>query len=61
MTAYEMSESKINILTEINYLEREIDGNNTGTVLLTNKEVKEIVNALKKCTGILDYALKCKG
>lgn len=60
MTAYEMCESKIKILTQINYLEREMD-NETDTVLLTNGEVTDVVNALKDCLTILDDALIRKG
>lgn len=56
MTAYEMCESKIKILTQINYLEGEMD-NETETVLLTNGEVTDVVNALKDCLTILDDAL----
>lgn len=60
MTAYEMCESKIKILTQINYLEGEMD-NETDTVLLTNGEITDVVSALKDCLTILDDALIRKG
>ena len=60
MTAYEICEKKIQILTEINYLNREVAGNNTETVLFSNDEVNEIINHLNTCITMLDEALKAK-
>lgn len=58
LTAYELSEKKNRILNQIEYLEQESDQNNTETVLLTNGEVGEIVEALKECVAFIDRRLK---
>lgn len=60
MTAYEMSEKKIKLLSKINILTNYLD-NNTKTVLLTNNEVEEIVDVLNDCILLLDENLKSKG
>ena len=61
MTAFEMSEKKIEVLDTIRYLNHETDYNNTETVLLTNSEVGKIVECLNVCVEALDMALKGKG
>lgn len=58
MTAYDLSEYKVMILKEENYLKREKDSNNTETVLLTNEEVEKILDMLSLCRIIIDDALK---
>ncbi len=58
MTAYDLSEYKIMILKEQNYLKRECDGNNTETVLLTNDEVGRILDVLSVCTLVIDEILR---
>jgi hypothetical protein len=57
MTALEISDDKVKVLRQISYLHGEIDGNNTGTVLLTNDEVMNIVEALEKSVKIMNSVL----
>lgn len=58
ITAYELSEKKNRILNQIGYLEQESHQNNTETVLLTNGEVGEIIEALKECVDVINKRLK---
>lgn len=58
MTAYDLSEYKIMILKEENYLKRECDGNNTETVLLSNDEVGSILDVFSVCKLVIDEALR---
>ena len=58
MTAYDLSEYKIIILKQENYLEKEKDGNNTETVLLTNEEVEKILDIFSICRRVIDDALR---
>ena len=58
MTAYDLSEYKIMILKQENYLKTEKDGNNTETVLLTNEEVEKILDIFSVCRTVIDDALR---
>ena len=58
MTAYDLSEYKIMILKEVNYLESECEQNNTETVLLTNEEVEKILDLFSVCRTVIDDALR---
>lgn len=58
MTAYDLSEYKIMILEQENYLKEEKDGNNTETVLLTNEEVEKILDMFSICRIVIDDALR---
>lgn len=57
MTAYELSDKKIQILRMINYLNGEI-GSNAGTVVFTDSEVVDIVNTMCSCISVIDEMLK---
>lgn len=57
MNAYELSEKKIKIIQQANYLRDEV-GSNTGTVLLTDNEVLDIVESLEECVGFINERLK---
>lgn len=57
MTAFDYCEKKINILKTISCL-NEYLYNDTGTVLLTNDEVQDIIVSLKDCSTIIDEKLK---
>lgn len=57
MNAYELSEKKNKIIGQANYLRSEI-GSNTKTVLLTDEEVLNIVDALEECVGFINERLK---
>ena len=58
MTAYDLSEYKLIILKEENYLKREKDSNNTETVLLTNEEVEKILDIFSVCRTVIDDVLR---
>lgn len=60
MTAYELSEFKIQLLTQKQYLAGEL-GTDSETVLLTDKEVQDVITALDTCMCILDENLRMKG
>lgn len=57
MTAYDLSEKKIQILRMINYLNGEI-GSNAETVVFTDSEVLDIVNTMNSCISVIDEMLK---
>lgn len=46
MTAYDLSEKKNKILNRIGWLKDETE-NNTGTVVLSNDEVNDVIDCLK--------------
>ena len=46
MTAYDLSEKKNKILNRIGWLKGETE-NNTGTVVLSNDEVNDVIDCLK--------------
>lgn len=58
MTAYDLSEYKLIILKEENYLKREKNSNNTETVLLTNEEVEKILDIFSVCRTVIDDVLR---
>ena len=58
MTAYDLSEVKLMIIKQENYLAGEIDTNNTETVLLTNVEISKILDVFSSCKMIIDDALR---
>ncbi len=58
MNAFELSEKKNKIIITINYLTREMDCNNTDTVLLTNDEVREIIESMQECVDFINEKLK---
>ena len=57
MTAYDLSEKKIQILRMVNYLNGEI-GTNAETVVFTDSEVVNIVNTMNSCISVIDEMLK---
>lgn len=57
MNAYELSEKKNKIIQQSNYLRGEV-GSNAETVLLTDDEVLNIVEALEECVGFINERLK---
>lgn len=57
MNAYELSEKKNKIIQQANYLRGEV-GSNAETVLLTDDEVLNIVEALEECVGFINERLK---
>lgn len=57
MNAYELSEKKNKILRQVQYLRGET-GSDTGTVLLTDDEVINIVEALEESVGFMNERLK---
>lgn len=57
MTAYELSEKKNKILRQIEYLHQETN-NDTGTVLLTNDEVLNVIESLNECLETINEQLK---
>ena len=58
MNAYELSERKNSVLAEVRYLQREAEGNNTDTVLLTNEEVADVIGNLNFVVEMIDSVLK---
>ena len=58
MTAYDLSEIKLMIIKQENYLSGEIDSNNTETVLLTNNEISKILDIFSTCKLMIDDALR---
>lgn len=57
VNAYELSEKKNKIIEQANYLRSEIDSN-IKTVLLTDEEVLNIVDALEECVDFINERLK---
>lgn len=57
MNAYELSEKKNKILRQAEYLRAET-GSDTGTVLLTDDEVMNVVEALEESVGFINERLK---
>lgn len=57
MTAYDLSEKKVQILRMINYLTGEI-GSTAETVVFTDSEVVDIVNTMNSCISVIDEMLK---
>lgn len=57
MTAYELSEKKVQILRMINYLNGEI-GSTAETVVFTDSEVVDIVNTMNSCISVINEMLK---
>ena len=58
MTAYDLSEIKLMIIKQENYLSGEIDTNNTETVLLTNNEISKILDIFSACKLMIDDSLR---
>lgn len=58
MTAYDLSEIKLMIIEQENYLSGEIDSNNTETVLLTNTEISKILDIFSACKLMIDDSLR---
>lgn len=58
MTAYDLSEIKLMIIKQENYLSGEIDSNNTETVLLTNTEISKILDIFSACKLMIDDSLR---
>ena len=58
MTAYDLSEVKLMIIKQENYLSGEIDSNNTETVLLTNDEISKILDIFSACKMMIDDSLR---
>lgn len=57
MTAYDLSEKKVQILRMINYLNGEI-GSTAETVVFTDSELLDIVNTMNSCICVIDEMLK---
>ena len=57
MNAYELSEKKNKIIRQAEYLRGETRSD-TGTVLLTDDEVLNIVEVLEECVGFINERLK---
>lgn len=58
MTAYDLSEIKLMIIKQENYLKGEIDSNNTEKVLLTNAEISKILDIFSACKLMIDDSLR---
>lgn len=57
MTAYELSEKKVQILRMINYLNGEI-GTSAEAVCFSDSELLDIVNTMNSCISVIDEMLK---
>lgn len=57
MTAYDLSEKKVQILRMINYLNGEI-GTSAKEVCFSDSEVLDIVNTMNSCISVIDEMLK---
>lgn len=56
MTAYDLSEKKNKLINRMEWLNQETD-NDTGTVLLSNNEVKDIIDCMGECVDFINLQL----
>lgn len=58
MTVYELIQRKNKILGQIEYLQQEVSSNNTGTLLLTDAGIFNIIESLKEYIESINASLK---